>query len=262
MKLFSTVLLAASITTAAAQTTTKCSPLNTTCPPDPALGTHHQWFFNETMNDKIWDMTNGEVTYTSDGAEFTIDSKLESPTMKSTFYIFFGTVESHVKMARGAGIVSSVVLESDDLDEIDWEWVGANTSEVQTNFYGKGKAVYTNGGSHYVPNADTEFHNYTTHWTPEKLEWWVDGSLIRTLQYAEAKNYPQTPSKVQFGVWPAGDPSTNKPGTIKWAGGVVDYDAGPYTMVMQSVNVHDFHSGKQYVYTDHSGSFESIKVVE
>lgn len=261
MRLPPAAVLLASITTVAAQTHTKCSPLNTTCPPDLALGTQHQWYFNETMNDKIWKTTNGDVTYTPDGAEFTIDAKLQSPTMKSNFYIFFGRVESHVKMARGAGIVSSVVLESDDLDEIDWEWVGANTSEVQTNFYGKGIDVYTNGGSHYVPNADTEFHNYTTHWTSEKLEWWVDGNLIRTLPYGEAKNFPQTPSRVQFGIWPAGDPSNPK-GTIEWAGGVVDYNAGPYTMVLQSVDVHDFHSGKQYVYTDHSGSFESIKVVE
>ncbi len=43
-----------------------------------------------------------------------------------------------MKAAPGAGIVSSVVLESDDLDEIDWEWVGATAGEAQSNYFGKG----------------------------------------------------------------------------------------------------------------------------
>lgn len=257
-------LLLASIASVGAQTFTTCNPLNKTCPPEPALGTHHSWTFNETLNDKIWNVTNGDIQHTDHGSEFTIKEKLDSPTLQSNFYIFFGVVETHVKMAPGAGIVSSVVLQSADLDEIDWEWVGYNTSGVETNYYGKGIPEYTNTGNHHVENADTEFHNYTTHWTQEKLEWWLDGHLIRTLKYDEAKGgqrYPQTPSNVRFGIWPAGDPGNPK-GTIEWAGGVVDYEAGPYTMVVQDVRVHDFHSGKQYVYTDNSGSFESIKVVE
>jgi Glycosyl hydrolases family 16 len=40
--------------------------------------------------------------------------------MMSNHYIFFGRVETWLKSAPGQGIVSSIVLESDDLDEIDW----------------------------------------------------------------------------------------------------------------------------------------------
>ena len=167
-------------------------------------------------------------------------------------------------MSAGRGIVSSVVLQSDDLDEIDWEWIGYNTSSVQTNYYGKGVADYHNMDEFYVPNADSEFHNYTTHWTQEKLEWWIDGNLARTLTYDDAeggKRYPQTPSNVRIGIWPAGDPQ-NAQGTIDWAGGEVNYDAGPYTMIIEKVRVHDFHTGKEYKYTDQSGDFDSIKVIE
>jgi hypothetical protein len=32
-------------------------------------------------------------------------------------------------------------------------------------------------------------------------------------------------------------------------------------MVLQSVRVHDFHTGKEYNYTDHSGSWQSIDVI-
>ncbi|KAE8369521.1 concanavalin A-like lectin/glucanase domain-containing protein [Aspergillus caelatus] len=266
MSLFNVLaLLVAFVCSVTAQTWTDCNPLNTTCPPAPALGTNHSWVFNETMDDKIWSVTNGQIDWKDSGAEFSIKKKLDSPTLQSTFFIFFGIVESHVKMAKGGGIVSSVVLQSADLDEIDWEWVGYNTSEVQSNYFGKGNDTsFSRGGFHYVENADTEFHNYTTYWTQEKLEWWIDGNLVRTLKPEDAldgKNYPQTPSNIRFGIWPAGDPK-NAQGTIEWAGGEVDYDAGPYTMVVKNVRVHDFHTGKEYNYTDHSGSWESIKVVE
>jgi beta-glucanase (GH16 family) len=45
----------------------------------------------------------------------------------------FGKVEVAMKAAPGAGIVSSVVLQSDTLDEIDWEWLGADPDEVQVS---------------------------------------------------------------------------------------------------------------------------------
>ncbi|KAI9925633.1 hypothetical protein ASPWEDRAFT_41754 [Aspergillus wentii DTO 134E9] len=258
-------LLMACISSVMAQTFTDCNPLNETCPAAPALGTNHTWHFNSTVDDNIWTVTNGELSYTDEGAEFSIIKKLDSPTLQSNFYIFFGIVESHVKMAKGGGIISSVVLQSADRDEIDWEWVGYNTSEVQSNYFGKGNDTsFNRGGYHALENADTEFHNYTTYWSQEKLEWWLDGNLVRTLLPEDAvdgQNYPQTPSNIRFGVWPAGD-SGNRQGTIEWAGGVVDYDAGPYTMVVKSVRAVDFHTGKEYEYGDHSGSWESIKVVE
>ncbi|KAH8426869.1 glycoside hydrolase family 16 protein [Aspergillus melleus] len=259
-------LWAIAIVCVTAQTFTDCDPLKKDdCPAAPALGTNHTWTFNSTLDDTIWNVTNGRIYYTDEGAEFTIKSKLQSPTLQSNFYIFFGIVESHVKMAKGAGIISSVVLQSADRDEIDWEWVGYNTSEVQSNYFGKGNDTsFNRGGYHGLSNADTEFHNYTTYWSKEKIEWWLDGDLVRTLKYEDAldgKNFPQTPSNVRFGIWPAGD-SGNKLGTIEWAGGEVDYDKGPYTMVVQKVRVHDFHTGKEYSYGDRSGSYESIKVVD
>lgn len=258
-------LFLAIIASVTAQTWTDCNPLNATCPANPALGTNHTWFFNNTIDNNAWRATNGQVDQTDKGAQFAIVKKMDSPTMQSNFYIFFGIVESIVKMAPGPGVVSSVVLQSDDLDEIDWEWVGYNTSGVQSNYYGKGNHTsYDRAGYHYVPNADKEFHNYTTYWTHEKLEWWIDGDRVRTLHYEDAvggKNFPQTPCNVRVGIWPAGDPS-QEPGTIEWAGGEVNYHDSPYVMTVQSIRVQDFSSGKEYVYGDHSGDWQSIKVVE
>jgi len=268
MRTFSNLaMLAALASNAFAQTYTSCNPLDKSCPADPALGTEHEWYFNSTLDSTIWNMTTGDYTTTSEGAEFTLTQEGQSTLLQSNFYIFFGVVESWVKMAKGAGIISSVVLESDDLDEIDWEWVGYNTSQVQSNFFGKGNDTsFNRGGFHAVENADTEFHNYTTYWDQYNLEWWIDGVKVRTVPYSDemtvyGKNYPQTPCQIKISNWPAGTKNAAQ-GTIEWAGGLVDYSEGPFTMTVQKVRVQDFHTGKEYSYGDRSGSWESIKAAE
>lgn len=253
------------ISSVCAQTWTTCDPLNTTtCQPDPALGITASWNFstNSLLDNTIWNITNGAIDYTDQAAQFTIHQRLDSPTVQSTFYIFFGTVETHVQAAPGQGVVSSVVLQSDDLDEIDWEWIGSQGT-VQSNYYSKGNLTYGRAQFHQVAGANKGFHNYTTHWTPEKLEWWIDGALARTVAYADADNgssYPQTPMTVRLGIWPGGDPSEPQ-GTREWAGGEINYSDAPFNMYVSQVRVHDFHTGKEYTYGDRSGTWQSINVV-
>jgi hypothetical protein len=171
---------------------------------DPALSTEHTWLFNSTLDDKLWDMTTGAINYTSDGADFSTTAVNGSTLLQSNFYNFFGVMEAHVKMAKGVGIISSMILQSDDLDEIDWEWVGYNTSSVQSDFFGKGNTTTSDRGAFPTAlNAETEFHNYTSYWDQDRLEWWIDGSLVRTVNYSEpltiyGKNYPQTPCRVKI----------------------------------------------------------------
>lgn len=67
-----------------------------------------------------WTTTSGNVTTNSKGAVFTINKQGDAPTIQSEFAIFFGELEVKMQAAPGTGIVSSLVFESDDLDEIDW----------------------------------------------------------------------------------------------------------------------------------------------
>lgn len=60
-----------------------------------------------------------EITYGEDGAEFTITKEGLAQTIVSNDYIFFGKVEITMRAANGTGIISSFVMESADLDEID-----------------------------------------------------------------------------------------------------------------------------------------------
>lgn len=60
------------------------------------------------------------MTYGDNGAEFIMTSDGLAATVDSAFYIFFGRVSLFAMAATGTGVVSSIVLQSDDLDEIDW----------------------------------------------------------------------------------------------------------------------------------------------
>jgi hypothetical protein len=262
----SSLLLSSIFSLVLAQTTTKCQPLNKTCPPDEALGTSHTFTFNSsTVLGQGFDTSIGEVGYGDNGLEFTVAKKGDMPTVISNFYIFWGSVSVVMRAAKGQGIISTIVLLSDDLDEVDWEMMGGNATFAESNYFGKGNDTTFDRALYHPVNSDLRdnFHNYTTHWTSDQLQWWIDGNLVRTLKYGDAlggRNYPQTPMTVRMGIWAGGDPSEPQ-GTIDWAGGPTNYDDGPYTMYVQSATVTDFSSGAQYVYGDNSGSWQSIKTI-
>ncbi|PMD31232.1 glycoside hydrolase family 16 protein [Hyaloscypha variabilis F] len=247
---------------AAAQTYSSCNPLySTDCPADTALGKSISVDFTQGSVNSF--TASGTVTYDSSGAQFTIAKSGDAPTLTSVFYIMFGKVSITMKAAPGAGIVSSLVLQSDDLDEIDMEWLGADGTEVQTNYFGKGDVTtYNRGAFNPAANNQNEFITYTVEWTATQITWSVGGTIVRVLTPATAdtNQYPQTPMQVKFGAWSGGDPS-NAAGTIAWARGPTDYADGPFTMVVQSVAVTDYSTGTQYKYGDTTGDWESIESV-
>lgn len=262
----SALALLAFSSVASAQVTTPCQPMERDCPPDPAFGIENHLFnFNKTPDSTVWFPKNGKVTYTPEqGAVFTINKQGESPTIETNFYFFFGRTEVWLKAASGTGIISSIVWLSDCLDEVDWEFMGGNVTHAETNYFGKARPDYLNAIYHPVDaGVQDDFHNYTTVWTQDRMDFYIDGNLVRVLLPKDAnntRNYPQTPMKLSLGIWAGGDP-TLAPGTREWAGGDTDFTKGPFTMYVKSAMVSDFSSGKEYIYTDRSASWESIKVV-
>lgn len=128
----------------------------------------------------------------------------------------FGRVDIKVKAAPGRGIVSSAVLQSDDLDEIDWEWLGIDDAKVQTNYFGKGDTTtYSRGAFHDDYGNHDEFHTYTIDWTKDQIAWMIDDKTVRvvTPESAPVNQYPESPMMVRIGAWAGGDPN-NAPGTI------------------------------------------------
>lgn len=254
-----TFVLIAHIPSTTAQTYTNCNPLQGTCPADSALGTSVNIDFTNGASSAF--TASGAPTYGSNGAEFTVAKSGDSPLIQSNWYIMFGHVDFVIQAAPGQGIVSSAILQSDCLDEIDWEWLGGDDTQVQTNYFGKGQTTTYNRGAYNAAPANHDgFHTYSVDWTANAIVWSIDGSVVRVLNYAEAATgqYPQTPMMIKVGAWSGGDPS-NPAGTIAWAGGETNYADGPYSMYLKSIHVSDYSTGSQYSYSGTSGSWQSIR---
>lgn len=203
----------------------------------------------------------GNPEYDSQGAKFTVAKSGDAPQLASIFYIMFGRVEFYMKAAPGAGIVSSMVLQSDDLDEIDMEWLGSDDYEVQTNYFGKGiTGSYNRGQFNPAKNNQGEFIKYVIDWDPNRIVWTVGSTVVRQMKYdeAEAGQYPQSPMQIKFGAWAGGDP-INPEGTVGWARGPTDFSKGPFSMYVRSISVTDYSTGKSYKYGDTSGKWETIQ---
>ncbi|OAL43746.1 concanavalin A-like lectin/glucanase [Pyrenochaeta sp. DS3sAY3a] len=249
---------------ATAQTFTDCNPMEKTCPNNPAMPQNWQTDFTAGKDSvKGWKQTAGSLTYGPEGAEFIVAKKGDAPTIGSETFLHFGYVEVVMKAAHGQGIISSIVLQSDNLDEVDWEWIGGVDSRVQMNYFGKGNTTtYDRMIEANVANNQNEFHSYALNWTAESLTWLIDNKVTRVLNFADAnngKNYPQTPCNVRLGNWPGGD-SENE-GTRQWAGGPVDYTKGPFKMTVKSIKVINYSPGTEYKWTDKTGSYKSIEVI-
>ncbi|GMG55853.1 unnamed protein product [Ambrosiozyma monospora] len=130
-------------------------------------------------------------------------------------------------------------------------------------------------------NTNTDWHTYELDWTEDSLTWSIDGKAGRVLYKNDTYNattgkyaFPQTPSRIQLSIWPGGDAS-NAPGTIAWAGGLVDWDASDFEdpgylyAMLDSIDVecYDPPSGtvkngtKSYVYKNNQKDWTSDSVM-
>ncbi|KAF3917760.1 Beta-glucanase [Dactylellina cionopaga] len=270
MKFRSAVILAsAALPAALAQTWTDCNPLKKQCPCNPALGSTYTYDFTKGEGSDLFVADKYfPVKYDKDGVHLPVGKKGDAPTIASTKYILGGRLDCVLKVAPGKGIVSSLVFQSADLDEIDFEWIGSKPLESQSNYFGKGNTeTYNRGAVHPNSDATTGFHKFSIDWTQEKIDWYIDDALVRTLTPAQSADlygsnnyYPQTPMQIKIGSWAAGDPSNAK-GVIEWSDGPINYDQGPFEMVIQSLTLTDYSKGAtEYCYGDMSGSWASIKV--
>lgn len=122
------------------------------------------------------------------------------------------------------------------------------------------------------------FHDYEINWTPDKIEWLIDGQVGRTVNRKDTWNpktnqweYPQTPARVQLSIWPGGL-ATNAKGTIDWAGGEIDWNSDDikknkyYFTTFSDVSVECYNakkgpgsnSGKSYTYSSIRGTNDTV----
>ncbi|EMR72607.1 putative glycoside hydrolase family 16 protein [Eutypa lata UCREL1] len=221
----------------------------------------------------------GETVEHDGGVLLTMAPNTVGTVMASTVYMWYGNVKARMKTGRGRGVVTAFILFSDVKDEIDYEWVGVDLEVAQTNYYFQGIPDYTHSGN-ITDLSDTfaEYHDYEINWTPDEIQWLVDGEVGRTVKKSDTWNktanqwdYPQTPSRVQISIWPGGA-DTNAEGTISWAGGEIDWDSddikrdGYYYAAVSQVDIECWktdsapgtNSGTSYTYSDAKGTNDTV----
>ncbi|KAJ7118681.1 glycoside hydrolase family 16 protein [Mycena crocata] len=169
--------------------------------------------------------------------------------ISTTRYMHYGTATVRMKTGRWAGVVTAFITMSNIKDEIDWEFPGNTTTEGQSNYFWQGKVTQPNHGDVTTGLSDTfgNYHDYTIDWQPETLKFLVDGKVVRTIKKSDTTEngiveYPTTPARIQFSLWPAGTASSAA-GTVQWSGGLIDYSdpdyvsAGHFYALIKSVNI-------------------------
>ncbi|KAF7316108.1 Glycoside hydrolase family 16 protein [Mycena indigotica] len=208
------------------------------------------WDGNATLYDFV--VNNGNIMNTgANGGELAMLLTKENggTRLSTTRYLHYGIVTARMKTGRWGGVVTAFITMSDVKDEIDWEFPGNSTTEGQSNYFWQGVVTQPNHGAVSQVNGDTfgDYHDYTIDWQPEQLRWLIDGKVVRTLKKSDVltdgvSQYPTTPSRIQFSLWPAGVASSAA-GTVQWAGGLINYDdpdyrsAGHFYALLKSVNI-------------------------
>lgn len=159
----------------------------------------------------------------------------------------YGKVDVKMKVAKGSNVVSSFILLAKNGDEIDFEFVqnstdgrgtlpknvgdGRGTDLIQTNYFYRGVPIYDKNAKMYRATTplSNKFHTYTIKWDPQYYEWYFDNRLLRRLYKNTTKNYPDTLSNVQFGIWEA-PPSS-------WAGDGIKWNESPFNFDISSIKI-------------------------
>jgi len=228
-----------------------CNPLYsnslTSCAPAPLCESKSYTFtsldsiidvadYNGNASAAGWTLDKGNISLTTAGELAMLLTEDNGGTrLSSTSYVHYGTITATLKTGQWPGVVTAFITMSDDKDEIDWEWPGDQTLEAQSNYFWMGVIPTPSYGATHNVSSDTfsNDHQYTIDWQPDTLSWSIDGNVVRTVNKADTQvngiyNYPTTPSRIQLSLWPAGI-NTSAPGTVQWAGGMINWDSPDYT---------------------------------
>ncbi|KAG0362956.1 hypothetical protein BGZ54_008420 [Gamsiella multidivaricata] len=193
--------------------------------------------------------------------------------VSTTRFMQYGKVAARIKTGSSSpGVVSAFIIRNEDPgDEIDFEFVGRDPSEAQTNFYYRTPPDmnttlidYSNSGKEPLGvNTVLDFHDYEIEWMPDYLIWRVDGKVIRSIFKNQTKNdfdpvsgasiidqatgqirkkYPSTPARIQFGIWDGGQ---GQEGTAAWAGHPTDWSKTNqmYEIQVDYIDIQCFYTG-------------------
>jgi len=161
--------------------------------------------------------------------------------LRSVETLTFGKLEASVRFARGSAVVSSLVLiytpwPPDDWNELDIEFLGKNTDEIQFNHMVNIPPADPESGHVQYPelvplafDPAAEFHTYAIEWEPGEARFFIDGMLYHTA--TEEMQRMVLPQNILLTIW-ASD-------AVSWAG-PVDETTAPTAASYDWLRVYDY----------------------
>ncbi len=160
------------------------------------------------------------------------DGSLEERTQwyggeaRSTYYYGYGDYEVRMKPSTSVGTASTFFVCTGDYDvwpdgtknpwdEIDIEFLGKDTTQVQFNYFANGAG----GHEHMYKlgfDASEEFHNYGFRWTADYITWFVDGKPVYRVNKS-GDTFPKTAGRILMNYW-AGAPGIGFNSAEAWMG--------------------------------------------
>jgi len=232
-----------------------CNPISSfsldSCMPEPVCQNANHTFadfsrilsnatyFGGNASEYDWVVNQGNIINTNSSGgelEMLLTQANQGTRLSSTRYVHYGQITTRLKTGRWGGVVTAFITMSDIKDEIDWEFPGTQTTQGQTNYFWQGVVPPTTAGITIDNLTDTyqNYHDYTIDWQPDTLTWLIDGNPVRVLTRASVTDnstgisrYPNTPSRIELSIWPAGINSSAQ-GTIEWAGGLINWNDPDY----------------------------------
>jgi endo-1,3-1,4-beta-glycanase ExoK len=138
----------------------------------------------------------------------------------------FGTYEASVRPVSASGTVSAFFtyigpVHGQPHDEIDFEFLGRDTSTLQLNYFVNGE------GNHeiFVPSGEGDadgFIQLSFEWTADIIRWYVDRRLVA--ETGPGDTIPTVPSRIYLSFWNGTDT------VLDWLGA---FDSGTEPAAME-----------------------------
>jgi len=127
-------------------------------------------------------------------------------TTKNKFEFQYGKIEARAKLSIGKGVWPAFWMLGSNIDEVGWpkcgeidilEYIGKEPDMVFTSLHTQASYGNTiNTKKTQIENIEEGFHLYTTNWTKDKIEFFVDRELL----------YMFSPEVKSEEIWPFSQP--------------------------------------------------------